>query len=195
MNKTILFALISAYFSTPALADTQNEEYKNDRSGFYMSAGSYAHTIKVVGEDISPEQAFALNAGYDFKASGPLIIGLDLEYTTPSEYYLKYNNNFISYDYSALSLSVKPKYYIQSSGFYIAGIVGYTKHKIESTIMHYGNKLSGTGSGSDISYGIEAGYEFDSGILMKASYRKADADINTISTKISTVGINVGYKF
>lgn len=188
MNRNVLLALPIVCLSTSVLA--------NDRGGFYISGGIYGHNIEVNEQDNRlPDLTLGLRTGYDFQILKPFVIGAEFEYTIPSEYSLiDKSRNSMVWEYSALSLSVKPKYYFSSSsGLYFAGILGYTKHKRDQIFASYENKRA-DGSESDISYGVEVGYEFNSGLLLNVMYRQSDVDFGAVPFDISTMGFNVGYK-
>ena len=84
----------------------------------------------------------------------------------------------------SLNFNVKPKYYFSGSGFYLGAIagVGVTKADLtltsESNDPSIGNQTaSDDGSDFGFNYGVEAGYEFTSGVVVSGGYRASSVAI------------------
>ena len=84
----------------------------------------------------------------------------------------------------SFNLNVKPKYYFYDSGLYVGAIAGIgvtsADLNVRVEVPNYNESVSLSDDGSDFSfnYGVEAGYEFTSGVVVSGGYRASSVAID-----------------
>ncbi|WEM41785.1 porin family protein [Photobacterium sp. DA100] len=175
MKKTIFALTIASLLSTPALAS---------KEGFYIGADIGSNSI----EGDSVDAGLGLVAGYDFQVTPQVVIGVEGEYRNMGEDKYSEGGQSIKYEARSFGVNVKPKYYFNENFF--AGVqlgVHSVKEELSSTI----DWLNGDDTNTGISYGLEAGYEFNKNIAVKGGYRGT----STSHTDFDTFYIGANYKF
>lgn len=136
--------------------------------------------------------------GTEYQYSNGLSLAWEFEYIhfgTFTKSWMVQNPDFdkVKADIEAQSLNfnVKPKYYFSGSGFYLGAIagVGVTKTDLKLTAVDLklttksNNPSTGNQTTSDddsdfgFNYGVEAGYEFTSGVVVSGGYRASSLEI------------------
>lgn len=187
MKKAVICSLMMLAVSNVALADSEESLYEIDRSGFYIGVDIAPTELKApnFSEDLSG--GYALQAGYDYQLNESIVIALEAEYQNLGE--------GVGLDFDGLGLNVKPKYYFNldsHDSFYVAGLLGMKEYLMNATVG-FMNTREGSGS----VFGVELGYEFSNGFMVKAGHKQGDTrfDNVTVDTEFTTNYIGVAYKF
>lgn len=183
MKKAVLAALVAA-----ASFQAVGSEYVND--GWYIGADVIGTTFEADGSDSSPSSTSgAIAVGYDFKLSDSVVLGIEAEYADYGEFDFvpEFAQNVVySLDIKALSLYAKPKYFVKDSPFYLGVVAGISFYSAEGKETHSNVDVLGytidkvtfrdneTQNETDFVYGLEAGYAFNSHLLLNVGYRMGD---------------------
>ncbi|PKF51075.1 outer membrane beta-barrel protein [Enterovibrio nigricans] len=127
--------------------------------------------------------------GYQMPISDYIDLGMELEFRFFGEANF---SNVLMLEGSAFYFNAKPKFYVDDArSFYVAGLVGFGSMDIEV------RDSSGTASDSDssIQFGIEAGYETESGFGVNLGFKSATAEIQTIDFTTNGFYAGVSYRF
>ena len=183
MKKAVLAALVAA-----ASFQAVGSEYVND--GWYIGADVIGTTFEADGSDSSPSSTSgAIAVGYDFKLSDSVVLGIEAEYADYGKFDFDLPEGFIdgslsvdkiSYDFRAISLYLKPKFFIGNSPVYVGALAGvgmyhatvdvpvnYSVYGFDSTTTVRAEDQNET----EFVYGLEAGYAFNSHLLINVGYR------------------------
>ena len=183
MKKTIFALTIASLLSAPALAS---------KEGFYVGADIGSNKI----DSESVDAGLGLVAGYNFQVSPQVVIGVEGEY----RYLGKDEGIVIGSDWNiydaelkaqSFGVNVKPKYYFNDN-FYAGVQLGL--HNVSEKI-----DIKGAGSekdnGTGLSYGLEAGYDFNKNVSLKGGYKTMTAEVHGWDTDYSTFYIGANYNF
>lgn len=134
---------------------------------------------------------YAIQFGYLFPSSGPLVNGIELEYLNAGS--AEYSFNALGtgsgkIEISGFNLSYKPKYYINR--FYLSAQVGYAilEGKGQSSFTLGGitySKDFSTKIDSGLTFGGELGFELTEGFTIKGGYRLIEADTDALYAGIA----------
>ncbi|MGF1699193.1 porin family protein [Photobacterium makurazakiensis] len=183
MKKTIFALTIASLLSAPALAS---------KEGFYIGADLGSNRIE--GESF--DTGFGLVAGYDFHVAPQVVIGVEGEYRhlgkekgiVLDEGLKPHNAELKAHSFG---INVKPKYYFNEN-FYAGVQLGLHSITEKVDVEDFGSdKDSGTG----VSYGLEAGYDFNRNVAIKGGYKAMTAKVHGWDTDYSTLYIGANYKF
>ena len=84
----------------------------------------------------------------------------------------------------SFNLNVKPKYYFSDSGLYVGAIAGIgvtsadLNFRLELPNSNYSESFSDDGRDFSFNYGLEAGYQFTSGVVVSGGYRVSSVAID-----------------
>ncbi|AUV85341.1 outer membrane beta-barrel protein [Vibrio campbellii] len=103
----------------------------------------------------------------------------------------------------AVNLNMKPKYYFSGTGIYVGAIAGFGVMGVDLNRKVPSNPtLSAADDGSSIgfNYGVEAGYEFASGLIVSGGYRASSVTIDVegggdIDFDFDSLYAGIDYKF
>ncbi|KXF81109.1 porin family protein [Enterovibrio coralii] len=135
------------------------------------------------------DTGFDAQLGYQMKLTDHINLGLELEFRSFGEADFA---NVLKMEGSAFYFNAKPKFYVDDDkSFYVGGLVGLGSMEIEL------NTSSGSASDSDtsIQFGVEAGYEMDSGFGFNLGYKVAKAEIQTVDFTYDGVYVGINYLF
>ncbi|MYM57654.1 outer membrane beta-barrel protein [Vibrio sp. OCN044] len=189
MKKAVLAALVAA-----ASFQAVGSEYVND--GWYIGADVIGTSIKADEVDLSDSSTrAAISVGYDFKLADALMLGVEVEYADHGTFEF---GSGVSMDVDSLSMYLKPKYFISNSPFYLGAAFGVGTYNAETEIkattnsVYYGGYSYGTyqltttrtdsESETELVYGLETGYAFNSNLSLNAGYRITHLDFVDIKT-------------
>ncbi|NOH69857.1 porin family protein [Vibrio pectenicida] len=183
MKKVVLAALV-----TSASFQAVGSEYVSD--GWYIGADVIGTTFEAEGSDSSPSSTSgAIAVGYDFKLSDSVVLGIEAEYADYGKFDFvveDYQNDVYSLDIKALSFYAKPKYFVKESSFYFGVLAGISFYSAErevtvSNVDFWGYTIdevtyrdNETQNETEFVYGLEAGYAFNSHLLLNVGYRMGD---------------------
>ncbi|MDD1781918.1 porin family protein [Enterovibrio sp. ZSDZ35] len=144
-------------------------------SGFAVSEGA--------------DVGFDFLVGYQMPLSDYVDLGMELEFRSFGEANF---SNVLTLEGSAFYFNAKPKFYVDDArSFYVAGLVGFGSMDIELKTA----TDSASDSDSSIQFGVEAGYEMESGLGLSLGYKSATAEIQTIDFTTDGFYAGVSYRF
>ena len=177
MRKALaLMALGAAAASTSVQA--------NDN--WYVAADILNTDLEMEGLDFGSETGLGIAVGKQFQYSDTFKLALEVEYVHFGSFSLDRNFGYGSYmnqeiEASAFNFNAKPKLHFSGSGFYVGALagVGVTGVDIEQKSNMYGyGDVKTDGSDVSFNYGVEAGYEFTSGVVVSGGYRASSVAID-----------------
>lgn len=200
--------MAGAVFSTYAYELTHIEQ---DRSGYYIGLdywpyidAEYPSTGDTSDSDANGSSSVYL--GIDTKVIDSFYVGIELAYSLLGDDSKLFKDSdrihIQEHKGSAVLLRVKPKYYIADSDFYIAGIAGIGQFKTSLTAKGYDSSddysFSDTSTGYQL--GVEAGYEFDSGLGLSLGYKNSFTEVSynnsePIDLEYKALFVSAKYKF
>ena len=175
MKKTIFALTIASLLSAPALAS---------KEGFYIGADIGSNKI----ESESVDAGFGLVGGYNFQVSPQVVIGVEGEYRNMGEEKFNYEGYSAKIKASSIGINVKPKYYINDN-FYAGAQLGV--HRVSEELKDNVDFLNFDETNTGISYGLEAGYDFNNNVTVKGGYRGS----STSELDYDTFYIGANYNF
>ncbi|MDV5171380.1 porin family protein [Photobacterium rosenbergii] len=179
MKKTIFALTIASLLSTPALAS---------KEGFYIGADISSNDI----ESTSFGTGLGLVGGYDFQVAPQVVIGVEGEYRYFGEDSGNYAPGFGWKDKAyTFGVNVKPKYYFNDS-FYAGVQLGLHSTTLDAKDDVIGNIKE---SNANLAYGVEAGYEINNNVAIKAGYKAYQAELMGFTFDADTLYIGANYKF
>lgn len=199
----MLVLATSVGISTQASAE---EDQVKSREGWYGDLTGVKSNADNGLLDADLDASFGISLGYDFEVANNFVTGIEIEYIDYGSRDIgdatarTNSGNVVSVDieegFTAINVNIRPKYYVVD-GFFLGGLVGFGS-------IEYSQELAKTGyqsytlndeSDSAINYGLEAGYEFDSGWSIRAGARMTSMELNNRDVDITTKYIGLGYKF
>ncbi|MCY9870338.1 autotransporter domain-containing protein [Vibrio barjaei] len=167
-----------------------------DRSGGYVGAEmpfAANSDITIGGFSIDPshEIGYALEGGYQFEMSNEFVLGVGLAMQNFGT--MKYSDVSTTKT-NAVMFMVRPKYYLESTNFFIAGVFGYGWSDID--VRNHYNQLHVKDDGSASTYGIEFGADFEQ-LEVSAGYRdmRATIGVGYQDVNVDTSGPYVGIRY
>jgi opacity protein-like surface antigen len=182
MKKTIFALTIASLLSAPALAS---------KDGFYIGADLGSNRL----DSESFDTGVGLVAGYDFQISPQIVIGVEGEYRSYGKDKVTIVDGW-STELKAHSfgINVKPKYYFNDN-FYAGAQLGLHSVKEEFKEDFFGDVDKFSDSDTGLSYGLEAGYDFNQNMTVKAGYKAISVEPLGVDSDYSTFYIGANYKF
>ncbi|MGR5064269.1 porin family protein [Photobacterium sp. DNB22_13_2] len=175
MKKTLFALTIASILSAPALAS---------KEGFYVGADIGSN--KIDGESV--DAGLGLVGGYNFQISPQVVIGVEGEYRNMGEEKFSEQGYSIKYKAHSFGVNVKPKYYINDN-FYAGAQLGV--HRVSEELKDNIDVVNFDETNTGISYGLEAGYDFNNNVTVKGGYRGT----STSELDYDTFYIGANYNF
>ena len=160
---------------------------------WYVAADVLKTELDVDSSKWGSSTGVGIAFGKEYQYSNGLRLAWEFEYIhfgtfTESSTATRYNyfaKSKSEIEAQSFNFNVKPKYYFSDSGLYLGAIagVGVTKADLTWTFetnLPYVENESGSYDGSDFSfnYGVEAGYQFTSGVVVSGGYRASSVAID-----------------
>ncbi|WP_036828685.1 porin family protein, partial [Photobacterium sanctipauli] len=173
MKKTIFALTIASILAAPAMA----------KDGFYIGADIASNSL----DGDSFDTGFGLVAGYDFQVAPQIVIGVEGEYRSFGKDKTSipglFEDELKAYSFG---INVKPKYYFNEN-FYAGVQLGlHSVKEEEKGKLWDGETYKFSDSDTGLSYGLEAGYDFNRNVAIKGGYKAisvkplvADSDYGT----------------
>ncbi|MGF1680574.1 porin family protein [Photobacterium minamisatsumaniensis] len=183
MKKTIFALTIASLLSAPALAS---------KEGFYIGADLASNSL----DSDSFDTGIGLVAGYDFQVTPQIVIGVEGEYRNFGKDKVSIPN-FLDAELKAHSfgINVKPKYYFNNN-FYAGFQLGLHSVKEEEKGTWWdGDTYKESDSDTGLSYGVEAGYDFNRNVSIKGGYKAISVKPLGVDSDYGTFYIGANYKF
>ncbi|EGR2794740.1 porin family protein [Vibrio navarrensis] len=203
----ILALAMGAVF--PAGAEESEQTHVGPKQGWYVGLEALktevtSNAVNSKSVDLDTGAAFTL--GFDKKFTNNFVMGIEFEYANygsnkVGEAYANSSNGPVLADvedsFSGYGLNIRPKYYFSNTKFYLGALLGYsaTKYEMELTKTNYNSANVESESGNGFTYGIEAGYEFDSGWMIQGGYRGLGTEFYDINVDLTALYIGGRYKF
>ncbi|MGF1860147.1 porin family protein [Photobacterium profundum] len=185
MKKTIFALTIASLLSAQALAS---------KDGFYVGADIASSSL----DGDSFDSGFGLTAGYDFQVAPQIVIGVEAELRNLGKD--KVSEEFLGDNYAAelkarsFGINVKPKYYFNDN-FYAGVQLGLHNFRNELKLTKNVESKTFKDNDTSLSYGLEAGYDFNQNVAIKAGYKAANTKIEGFDADYGTFYIGANYKF
>ncbi|MCR9527298.1 porin family protein [Vibrio alginolyticus] len=169
-----------------------------------------------VGADLVNSDLKVKSLSKDLSATGlSLAVGKELQYS--ENFKLAFEGEYIYFgdfeetfsymgwpvkfnvDASAFNFNAKPKYQFAGTGFYVGAIAGLGVMSVSYEVK---SSSTVTDDGRDVgfNYGVEAGYEFASGLVVSGGYRASSVSIDAENGgsedfDFDSLYVGVDYKF
>lgn len=210
MNKKLLAALVAAVSFQAVGAenvDVQQAERGYLENGWYLGA-DIIDTDLVSDEDgtksneVSSTSA-SVSLGYNFKIIEDFIVGIEAEFVDYGKFDLVYSSDSsikASTDIYALSLNLKPKYFVSGSKFYLGALIGVGTYKTDldaEVVVNQSvkSRMSQSRSDTGFSYGAEMGYAINNNWFVNGGYRVTNVDVDGADIDMDTLFLGIDYKF
>lgn len=131
--------------------------------------------------DLSSSTGFGVSFGVERALTQQLSFALEAEYMNFGSFdgIATISDGFTTkevkteIDAYGINVNVKPKYYLPGTGFYAGAIAGIGVLGVDLTL----DGVADDGSNVGFNYGVEAGYEFMSGLMISGGYRASSVSI------------------
>ncbi|MDF2153434.1 outer membrane beta-barrel protein [Vibrio sp. CAU 1672] len=175
-------------------------------AGWYLGLDGVKSEVDGGSQSFDFDMGFAVNLGYDFQVSSQFVTGVEIEYIDYGSQKIgsgkAFNKNWeiISVDVeegiTAFNLNIRPKYYVYNN-FYVGGILGFgsIEYSQEATKSGYESLELMSESDSAMNLGLELGYQFDSGWLVRGGVRTTSPEFFNHEFDVTTTFLGLGYKF
>lgn len=210
MKKILPILALAMGTAFTAGAEEIEQTHVGPKQGWYVGLEGLktevsANDVNAKSYDLDAGAAFAI--GFDKKITDNFVTGIEFEYVNYGSKKLgsalatTTNGGIVSADveesFSGYGLNIRPKYYFSNTKFYLGALLGYsaTKYEIELTKSNYNSATMGSESGNGFTYGIEAGYEFDSGWMIQGGYRGLGTEFYDTNVDLTALYIGGRYKF
>ncbi|MBE3651945.1 hypothetical protein BOO91_03355 [Vibrio navarrensis] len=210
MNKILPILALAMGAAFAAGAEEIEQTQVGPKQGWYVGLEGLKTEVSIndanaKSYDLDAGAAFAI--GFDKKITDNFVTGIEFEYvnygskTLGSALATTTNGGIVSADvegsFSGYGLNIRPKYYFSNTKFYVGALLGYsaTKFEVELTKSNYNSATMESESGNGFTYGIEAGYEFDSGWMIQGGYRGLGTEFYDTNVDLTALYIGGRYKF
>ncbi|EJB5269016.1 porin family protein [Vibrio vulnificus] len=209
MNKMLPFLALAMGAAFGANATEVEQTNLGPKQGWYVGlevikADVAINEVNEVSYDLDAGVQFAI--GYDKKISDAFLIGIEGEYVlygskTFGQVAANSTAGVVMADveasFSSFGLNIRPKYYVANSNFYVGGLLGFasTSYEYELTKEDFKSASLDSDTNTGINYGVEVGYEFDSGWMLQGGYRGVATEFNDVNVDITALYFGGRYKF
>ncbi|EOB3674531.1 outer membrane beta-barrel protein [Vibrio vulnificus] len=209
MNKMLPILALAMGTAFHVNATETEQPQLGPKQGWYLGLDAVKAEVSfndVGSQSYDLDVGAVFTVGYDKKFTNNFVTGFEFEYAyfgskkmgeTLSNSNVGQVMTDIEVAFSAFGFNMRPKYYFGDSKFYLGGLLGYASTKQEwlRTRDNFQSATDKESSGSGFNYGVEVGYEFDSGWMLQGGYRGVATDFDDVNVDISALYIGGRYKF
>ena len=159
---------------------------------WYVAADVLKTELDAESIKVGSSTGVSIALGKEYQYSNGLNLAWEFEYIHFGTFTKSLMENDYNYfdkakfevEAQSFNFNVKPKYYFSDSGLYLGAIAGVGVTKADLTYTHETNRpnkenetYSDDGSDFSFNYGVEAGYQFTSGVVVSGGYRASSVAI------------------
>ncbi|MBN3573883.1 porin family protein [Vibrio neptunius] len=210
MKKKLLAALVAAVSFQAVGAenvDAQQAERSYLNDGWYLGVDIIDTDFVTDGDGAKSNEVSSTSAaaslGYNFKVIEDFIVGIEAEFVDYGKFDLVYRSDpsiKANLDIYALSLNLKPKYFVSGSKFYLGALIGVGTYKTDldaEVIINQSveGRTNQSRSDTGFSYGAEMGYAINNNWFVNGGYRVTNVDVDGSDIDMDTLFLGIDYKF
>lgn len=180
----------------------------NIQPGWYLGIDAMFSDYDSEWGEPDLDVGFGFNFGYEFVVSPRFTTGLEFEFAMLGSEQVGdgvfgssgggYVVADIEENLSAINVNLRPKYFVYEN-LYVGAILGFgsISYDLEATKSGYKPLTISDDSDMAINYGIEVGYFFNNGLILKGGVRKMSPsfDINIEGTDFGSVDFDITSTF